>query len=73
MSTSLVIGASLGGCFTPIGSPSGVLTLQIARDKGINEINFNFYFKIGFLVTIINFLLATGYLLLLSCFIPLIP
>ena len=73
MGTSLVIGASLGGCFTPIGSPSGVLTLQIAKEKEIKELNFKFYFKIGVVVSIINFLIASGYILLLSLFIPIFP
>ncbi|MHA1310099.1 MAG: SLC13 family permease [Candidatus Helarchaeota archaeon] len=69
VSTSLVIGASLGGCFTPIGSPSGVLTLQLAKEKGIKELNFKFYFKIGFLVTLINFAIASVYIYVLSFFI----
>ncbi|MHA1405646.1 MAG: SLC13 family permease [Candidatus Helarchaeota archaeon] len=69
ISSSLVIGASLGGCFTPIGSPSGVLTLQIAKERGIKELDFKFFIKIGFIITFINFFLATGYLVLLNFFL----
>ncbi|MHA1268289.1 MAG: SLC13 family permease [Candidatus Helarchaeota archaeon] len=67
--TSLVIGASLGGCFTPIGSPSGVLTLQLAKEHKISELNFKFYFKIGFLITFCNFIVASAYLFLLEIFL----
>ncbi|MFX1294555.1 MAG: SLC13 family permease [Promethearchaeota archaeon] len=69
VTTSLVFGASLGGCFTPIGSPSGILTLQLAKEKGIKELNFKFYFKIGFIISLFNFIIASGYLLLLSFFL----
>jgi len=69
ISSSLVIGASLGGCFTPIGSPSGVLTLQIAKERGIKELDFKFFIKIGFIITFINFFLATGYLVFLNFFL----
>lgn len=69
MSTSLIIGASLGGCFTPIGSPSGVLMLQIAKEKQVKGLDFKLYFKIGFIATFINFLMATLYIFILGIFI----
>jgi len=59
----IAIGAGLGGNLTPIGSPSTVIAMGIAKKEG-NPISFDEFFKIGFIVTITQLLLSTLYLLL---------
>ncbi|MBD3155950.1 MAG: hypothetical protein GF368_04835 [Candidatus Aenigmarchaeota archaeon] len=58
----LIFGAGLGGNLTPIGSPSNVIAMNIAKKEG-NPISFSEFMKVGFIVTIVQLSLAMIYLL----------
>ncbi|MFQ6053738.1 MAG: ArsB/NhaD family transporter [Candidatus Bathyarchaeia archaeon] len=57
----LVIGANLGGNMTPIGSPSNIIALGVSEQEGC-PIPFNRFFKIGFGLTMLYFILSMMYL-----------
>jgi Na+/H+ antiporter NhaD/arsenite permease-like protein len=57
----LVIGANLGGNMTPIGSPSNVITIGVSEQEGY-PISFNQFLKMGFLLTILYFIIAMAYI-----------
>lgn len=57
----LVLGANLGGCLTPIGSPSSIIAIGVAEREG-HPIPLGRFFVICFGVTIVNLLVATIYL-----------
>ena len=57
----LVLGANLGGCLTPIGSPSSIIAIGVAEQEG-HPIPLGRFFTICFGVTIVNLLVATIYL-----------
>jgi Na+/H+ antiporter NhaD/arsenite permease-like protein len=59
----LVIGANLGGNMTPIGSPSNVITIGISEQEGY-PISFTMFLKLGFSLTILYFIISTGYIYL---------
>jgi Na+/H+ antiporter NhaD/arsenite permease-like protein len=59
----LVIGANLGGNMTPIGSPSNVITIGISEQEGY-PISFTLFLKLGLSLTILYFIISTGYLYL---------
>ena len=57
----LILGANLGGCLTPIGSPSSIIALGVADREG-HLISLRRFFIICFGVTIVNLLISTIYL-----------
>jgi len=57
----LVLGANLGGCLTPIGSPSSIIAIGVAEQEG-HPISMGRFFIICFGVTIVNLLVSTMYL-----------
>jgi len=57
----LVLGANLGGCLTPIGSPSSIIAIGVAEREG-HPISLGRFFIICFGVTIVNLLVSTIYL-----------
>jgi Na+/H+ antiporter NhaD/arsenite permease-like protein len=57
----LVIGANLGGNMTPIGSPSNVITIGISEQEGY-PISFTMFLKLGLSLTILYFIVSSGYL-----------
>jgi Na+/H+ antiporter NhaD/arsenite permease-like protein len=57
----LVLGANLGGCLTPIGSPSSIIAIGIAEREG-HPIPLGRFFIICFGVTIVNLIVSTIYL-----------
>jgi len=59
----LVIGANLGGNMTPIGSPSNVITIGISEQEGY-PISFTMFLKLGLSLTILYFIISTGYIYL---------
>ncbi len=56
----LVVGANLGGSMTPIGSPSGVITIGISEQEGY-PISFNTFLKMGFGLTMVYFFISMAY------------
>jgi Na+/H+ antiporter NhaD/arsenite permease-like protein len=57
----LVLGANLGGCLTPIGSPSSIIAIGIAEQEK-HPIPLGRFFIICFGVTIVNLIVSTIYL-----------
>jgi len=57
----LVLGANLGGCLTPIGSPSSIIAIGVAEREG-HPIPLGRFFKICFGVTMVNLLVSSIYL-----------
>ncbi len=57
----LVIGANLGGCMTPIGSPSNVIAMGVSEQEGY-PIPFNQFLKLGVMLTIIYFIISMIYI-----------
>ena len=57
----LVLGANLGGCLTPIGSPSSIIALGVAEQEG-QPIPMGRFFKLCFGVTMVHLVVSTLYL-----------
>jgi len=57
----LVIGANLGGCMTPIGSPSNVIAMGVSEQEGY-AIPFNQFLKLGVMLTILYFIISMIYI-----------
>ncbi|MCW3989743.1 MAG: SLC13 family permease [Candidatus Bathyarchaeota archaeon] len=57
----LVLGANLGGCLTPIGSPSSIIAIGVAEQEG-HPIPLGRFFVICFGVTMVNLIVSTIYL-----------
>jgi len=57
----LVIGANLGGCLTPIGTPSNIIALGVAEREG-QPIPMGRFFSICFGVTMVYLIISTLYL-----------
>lgn len=57
----LVIGANLGGCLTPIGTPSNIVALGVAEREG-HPIPIGRFFKICFGVTMVHLVISTLYI-----------
>jgi len=57
----LVLGANLGGCLTPIGSPSSIIALGVAEQEG-QPIPMGRFFRMCFGVTVLHLVISTLYL-----------
>ena len=57
----LVLGANLGGCLTPIGTPSSIVALGVAEREG-QPIPMGRFFRICFGVTMVQLMISTIYL-----------
>lgn len=57
----LVLGANLGGCLTPIGTPSNIIALGVAEREG-QPIPLGRFFRMCFGVTMVHLLISTLYL-----------
>jgi len=57
----LVLGANLGGCLTPIGSPSSIIAIGVAEREG-HPIPLGRFFVICFGVTMVNLFVSSIYL-----------
>jgi len=58
----LIFGAGLGGNLTPLGSPSNVIAMNIAKKEG-NPISYSEFMRIGFVVSLVHIFLSIAYLL----------
>jgi Na+/H+ antiporter NhaD/arsenite permease-like protein len=59
---SLILGTSLGGCLTPVGSPSIVVALSIIEEQG-DHITMKEFFKVSATTTLMYLGLATVFIL----------
>ena len=60
----LVLGANIGGCLTPIGSPSSIIALGVAEQEGY-PISLSRFVKICLGITTVNLCISTLYLYLI--------
>ena len=57
----LVLGANLGGCLTPIGSPSSIIALGVAEQEG-QPIPMGRFFRMCFWITMLHLAISMLYL-----------
>lgn len=65
---SLIIAVNLGGNLIPQGAACDVMTLKIAQNNDVPNLNFKRLLKVGATFAIIHIILSIGYLFLLSLF-----
>ena len=62
---SLIIAVNLGGNFIPQGAACDMMTLKVARDNGVENLDYKRLLKMGALFAIIHLLFSLGFLLIL--------
>jgi Na+/H+ antiporter NhaD/arsenite permease-like protein len=67
---AFIIGINLGGNLIPQGAACDVLTLKIAQDNGVENLNYKRLLKMGALFAIIHIFFSIGYLFILNLFSP---
>jgi len=65
---SFIIGINLGGNLIPQGAACDMMTLKIAQNYDVENLNFKRLLKVGATFAIIHIILSIGYLFLLSLF-----
>jgi len=65
---SLIIAVNIGGNLIPQGAACDVMTLKIAQNNDVQNLNFKRLLKVGATFAIIHIILSIGYLSLLSLF-----
>jgi Na+/H+ antiporter NhaD/arsenite permease-like protein len=65
---SLIIAVNIGGNLIPQGAACDVMTLKIAQNHDVENLNFRRLLKVGATFAIIHIILSIGYLSLLSIF-----
>ncbi|MFW9902637.1 MAG: SLC13 family permease [Candidatus Thorarchaeota archaeon] len=65
---SLIIAINIGGNLIPQGAACDVMTLKIAQNHDVENLNFKRLLKVGATFAIIHIILSIGYLLLISIF-----
>ncbi|TKJ21730.1 MAG: hypothetical protein CEE43_08555 [Promethearchaeota archaeon Loki_b32] len=62
---AFIIGINLGGNFIPQGAACDMMTLKIARDSGVENLNYKRLFKIGATFALVHLGLSILFLLIL--------
>ncbi len=62
---STILGANLGANLTPIGGVANIVAIGLLKKEG-NGISWLEFMKLGTLITIVNLVVATGYIFLIS-------
>jgi len=62
---AFIIGINLGGNIVPQGAACDVMTLKIAEDSGVENMNYKRLFKTGFSFALFHIIISMGYLLIL--------
>lgn len=65
---SLIIAVNIGGNLIPQGAACDVMTLKIAQNNAVENLNFKRLLKVGATFAIIHIILSIGYLLILVLF-----
>ncbi|MBD3194796.1 MAG: hypothetical protein GF317_07065 [Candidatus Lokiarchaeota archaeon] len=63
---AFIIGINIGGNIIPQGSACDVMTLKVARDSGVENLNYKRLLKVGATFAIIHIMLSVGYTLILT-------
>jgi Na+/H+ antiporter NhaD/arsenite permease-like protein len=67
---AFIIGINLGGNLIPQGAACDVMTLKIAQDNGVENLNYKRLLKLGATFAIIHILFSIAYLFLLNLIFP---
>ncbi len=59
---AFVLGINLGGNFLPQGSAPDLMTLEIAREYCVDDLNYKKLFKVGGLFALLHIVLGIGYI-----------
>lgn len=59
---AFILGINLGGNFLPQGSAPDLMTLEIAREYCVDDLNYRKLFKVGGLFALLHIVLGIGYL-----------
>jgi len=65
---SLIIAVNLGGNFIPQGAAADMMTLKVARDSGVENLNYKRLLKMGAIFALIHLLFSMLYLVILLPF-----
>ncbi|MFX1352775.1 MAG: SLC13 family permease, partial [Promethearchaeota archaeon] len=65
---SLIVAINLGGNFIPQGAAADMMTLKVARDSGVENLNYKRLLKMGAIFATIHLLVSMLYLLILIPF-----
>jgi Na+/H+ antiporter NhaD/arsenite permease-like protein len=65
---SLIIAVNLGGNFIPQGAAADMMTLKVARDSGVENLNYKRLLKMGAIFALIHLLFSMLYLVILLAF-----
>jgi len=65
---AFIIGINLGGNIIPQGAACDVMTLKIAHDNGVENLNYKRLLKVGATFAFIHILFSMGYLSILTLF-----
>ncbi|TFG00159.1 MAG: hypothetical protein EU541_03095 [Promethearchaeota archaeon] len=65
---ALIVGVNLGGNFFPQGAAADLMTLKVARDSGVDNLNYKRLLKNGALFAFIHIIVAVFYIIMLSLF-----
>lgn len=67
---AFIIGINLGGNLIPQGAACDVMTLKIAQDNGVENLNYKRLLKVGATFAVIHIFFSIGYLFLLNLIYP---
>ncbi len=67
--SALIVGAVLGGAFTPIASVANVMTMTVANKEN-RPISYGKFLRTGAIMFVLYLLIGTGYLLFRLFFLP---
>lgn len=62
---AFILGINLGGNFLPQGSAADLMTLEIAREYGVDELNYKKLFKVGGIFALLHIIIGIAYLAIL--------
>jgi len=62
---AFIIGINIGGNFIPQGAACDMMTLKIARDSGVDNLDYKRLLKMGFKFAMIHIIASVGFLFLL--------
>jgi len=65
---SLIVAVNLGGNFIPQGAAADMMTLKVARDSGVENLNYKRLLKMGAIFAMIHLLVSMLYLVILIPF-----
>jgi Na+/H+ antiporter NhaD/arsenite permease-like protein len=65
---AFIVAINLGGNLIPQGAAADLMTLKVAQDNGVENLNYKRLLKTGFIFALIHILSAMGFLFILLLF-----